>query len=90
MAFSATKLYEISGVGGVRTQGWDLNFASVTEGILRTGMNQVLTAVHTNEVTEADGKIQKNKSAASTTENGAVFCSSFTSNDTAQLVVTGR
>ncbi len=90
MAFTASKTSEIVGVGGVKIQTWDLTFGAVTEGIVSTGLNQVIACVHTNDTTEADGKLQRNKSAASTTANGSIFASSFTSNDVALLIVIGR
>ena len=90
MAFTATKTSEIVSIGSVKIQTWELSFGSVTEGIVSTGMNQVIACTHTNDTTEADGKLQKNKSAASTTANGSIFASSFTSNDVASLIVIGR
>ena len=89
MAFSSTKLTE-SPIAGFRLQVFDLNFASVTEGIVRTGMNQVLAAFYSPDTTDDHGVVQKNKSAASTTENGAVFISGVTSSDLGSLLVIGR
>lgn len=62
----------------------------MTEGIIRTGLGNVRIALHNNDTTETEGKVQKNKSAASTVEQGAVFISGLTSNDVGEMIVIGN
>ena len=88
MAFSATKVYE-SQIGGKRFQLWDLSHASVTTGTFKTGLKKIDFLAFNNETTEVDGRVLKNKSAASTAANGDVFTDGFTSNDLASLMVIG-
>ena len=89
MAFSSTKSQEQL-LGGVKVQVYELDFDSVTEGKVVTGLDTVYYASANNEVTETDGRTLRNKSDASTAEAGSVFVDGFTSNDTATLVVIGR
>ena len=89
MAFSSEKVAE-GQISGLKVQLWTWNAASVNEGIIRTGLSNVRIALHNNDTTEADGKIQKNKSAASTVEQGAIFLSSVTSNDVGEMLVIGN
>ena len=88
MAFVQEKIGE-GHIGGLKLTLFKCTFTSVTEGILKAGMFNVLGAFHTNDTTEADGKLQVNKSAASTASQGDVFCSGFTSNDVAYVGVIG-
>lgn len=89
MAFSHS-LVDRQMVGGLVMEIHDLNFASVTEGIIRTGLSDVLSAVFNNEVTEDQGLVKRNTSTGSDTANGAVFINGVTSSDTGRLVVHGR
>lgn len=88
MAFSATKVYE-GNIGGKKYQVYDLNFASVTEGLTSTGFNRVDFASFNNDVTETDGLLKTNFSDASTASNGDVFINGVTSDDTGKLFVIG-
>lgn len=89
MAFSSEKLREES-VGALKLQIYNVNFASVTEGQIKTGLNNVVAAMFQNEVTEGQGIVQRNKnSAGSATEFGGVRVSGVTSSDTGCLMVWG-
>lgn len=88
MAFSATKT-EQQLLGAVKMQVWSLDFDSVTEGEVKTGLSQVRYANFMNEVTEGDGRTLVNKSDASTTSAGSVFVDGATSDDTGYLLVIG-
>lgn len=88
MAFSAEKVSNHV-AGNLLVAFYDLNFASVTEGVVKTGFSHVRHAAFENEVSEGQGKVQINKSAASTANAGSVFISSVTSNDTGKLMVWG-
>ena len=89
MAFSYEKIAE--GPNGDCVEiVYACNFASVTEGKVETGYDNVLSAVFNNETTEGDGKVERNASAASTLSYGDVFVSGVTSNDLCTLVVKAR
>lgn len=89
MAFSSTKLRE-ENLGSIKLQVYDLNFASVTLGHVKTGFNNVVGAWINNEVTEDQGLVQTNKaSGGATTEFGGIYISAVTSSDTAKLFVLG-
>lgn len=89
MAFSAT-LVSSTPVGNKIEQVYSVNFASVTEGQVKTGLNNVEFAVFVNEVSDDQGIVQRNKnSAGNATEFGGVRISSVTSSDTGTLLVKG-
>ncbi len=89
MAFSSSKLRE-ENVGTLKLQVYDVNFASVTEGHVKSGFNNVVGAWFNNEVSEAQGLVVPNKdSAGSATEFGGVRVSGVTSSDTGKLFVLG-
>lgn len=89
MAFSKTKVTEQL-LGGLKAQIYSVNFASVTEGHIKTGLKNVVAAIFVNEVSDDQGIIQRNKnSAGSADEFGGVRISSVTSNDTGTLIVIG-
>lgn len=90
MAFSKTKEQEQL-LGAIKVQVYSLNFASVTEGHIKTGLDKVYAAVFNNAVTEDQGLIKINKDSAGTsTELGGIHISAVTSSDTGELVVIGR
>lgn len=67
------------------------SFAAVTSGHVKTGLRNILFAVHNNEVTEGDGKIVINKASdGSTAEAGGLYCSGFTASDVATILVYGN
>ena len=88
MAFSYSKVSNHV-AGNLKVAFFDVNFASVTEGKVQTGFAQVRHAAYENEVTEAQGKVQINKSDATTASPGDVFVSGVTSSDTGKLMVWG-
>lgn len=88
MAFSYSKVSNHV-AGNLKVEFFDLNFASVTEGVVKTGLSQVRHAAFENEVSEAQGKVQINKSDASTASAGDIFVSGVTSSDTGKLMVWG-
>jgi hypothetical protein len=88
MAFSASKVSNHV-AGNIKVIFYDLNFASVTEGKVSTGLNNVLHASFENETTEAQGRVFKNNSDASTTSAGDVFIDGVTASDLGSLVVFG-
>lgn len=89
MAFSSTKKTEQL-LGALKVQIYDVNFASVTSGHVKTGLNNVYAAVFVDEVTEEAGLVKTNKDSAGTsTEFGGVHISAVTSNDTGKLIVIG-
>jgi hypothetical protein len=89
MAFSSTRVGQ-GQIAGLKCELYDWNGDSVTEGIVRTGLGQVLMCILNNDTTEDQGLVKRNKSAASTVENGAVFISGFTSGDVGQILVIGN
>jgi hypothetical protein len=90
MAFSKTKEQDQL-LGGLHVLVFNLNFASVTSGQFKTGLNKVIFAAFNNDVTEDQGLVKLNKDSAGTgTENGSIYISSVTSNDTGTLIVIGR
>lgn len=89
MAFSSTLVNQVP-VGNKVKQTWSVNFASVTEGHVKTGLNNVESAIFVNEVSDDQGIVERNKdSAGSATEFGGVRISSVTSSDTGTLIVEG-
>jgi hypothetical protein len=89
MAFSYEKIAEGPN-GDCMEIVYALNFASVTEGKVETGYDNVLSAVMNNEVSEGQGLVKRNHSDGSTTSYGDVFVAGVTANDTATLVVKAR
>ena len=88
MTFSASRTSR-SLIGTKIMEVWALNFASVTSGTFKTGLSQVESAVFNNEVSEAQGLVQKNTSTGSNSVAGSIYASGVTSSDTGTLVVTG-
>jgi hypothetical protein len=88
MAFSASKQGEQL-LGAWKTQVYNLNFASVTEGAFKTGLTKVLHAEFVNNTSEAQGLVKPNSTLASAAQAGSVFVSSVTSNDVGTLLVIG-
>ena len=89
MAISSTKVSEYV-AGGQKHQIWNVTFASVTEGGIRTGLNQVLHANITEKTTEGQGIVHKNFSDNGTTAKaGDVYVYGVTSNDVISLQVVG-
>lgn len=90
-AFSATKQREAP-LGGLKVLIYEADFASVTSGTIVTGLNKILFAEFTNEVSDDHGIINKNSATASTTEDdpGQVHISSVTSSDTGVVLIIGR
>ena len=90
-AFSATKVREAP-LGGLKVIIYEVDFASVTAGTTVTGLNKILFAEFTNEVTDDHGIVNKNSATASVTEDdpGQVHVSAVTSSDTGVLLVIGR
>jgi len=88
MALAATKKSEHN-LGGLKHQVWNIDLASVTDGTFDTGLSDIHSAVFNNETTEADGRLLKNKSAASTAASGHIFMDGFTSGDDVTVVVVG-
>jgi len=89
MAFSYEKIAEGSN-GDCMEVVYALDFASVTEGKVETGFNNVISAVLNNETTEAQGLVKRNYSDGSTESFGDIFVSGVTSNDKATLIVKAR
>jgi hypothetical protein len=89
MAFSNTIV--LTNVNGnLKEKYFDLDFASVTSGHIKSGFGTVVFAEHLNNTTENDGKLKINVASDGTTvEFGSVYFSSFTSNDTARVKITG-
>lgn len=90
MAFSSTlKKADIFGTTQVKI--FDVNFASVTTGAVKTGFSNVLFAVFNNSTTEAQGLVKPNRNAAdAAAEAGTVNISGVTSSDVGQLIVYGN
>lgn len=89
MAFSATKTRD-NVVGNIRVAYYNADFDTVTAGHISTGFSTILFAEFLNEVTENDGRLQLNiADDGSTAEAGGLYCSGFTSNDTAIIKVEG-
>lgn len=90
MAFSSTlKKSDICGTTQVKF--FDVNFASVTTGAVKSGFSNVLFAVFNNGTTEAQGLVKINRNAAdNAAEAGTVNISGVTSNDVGQLMVYGN
>lgn len=88
MAFSASKVSNHV-AGNLKVAFFNLDFASVTEGVIKTGFDQVRHASFENEVSEGQGKVQINKSDASTAAPGSIFVSGVTASDTGKLMVWG-
>jgi hypothetical protein len=89
MAFSSSKVGDNVN-GKYKELYFDADFASVTLGHIKTGLSTIIFAEHLNNTTENDGKLAINKASdGSTAEQGGLYCSGFTSNDTARIKVTG-
>jgi hypothetical protein len=90
MAFSST-LKKSDVFGTTQVKFYDLNFASVTTGAVKTGFSNILHADFVNGTTEAQGLVKINRNAAdNAAEAGTVNVSSVTSNDTGLLIVYGN
>jgi hypothetical protein len=90
MAFSSTKL-DTNLNGKYQEFYFDVNFASVTVGYIKTGLRNIIFADHLNNTTENDGKLVINKASdGSTAEQGGLYMTGFTSNDTARIRVIGN
>jgi hypothetical protein len=90
MAFSSThKKSDVFGTTQVKF--FDVNFASVTTGAVKSGFSNVLHAEFTNGTSEAQGLVKINRNAADdAAEAGTVNISGVTSDDVGQLVVFGN
>jgi hypothetical protein len=89
MAFSAT-LLDTNISGKYVEKYFDADFASVTLGHIPTGLSTIVFAQFLNHTTENDGKLAINKNSANdAVEAGGLYCSGFTSNDTARIKVVG-
>lgn len=80
MAFSAT-LKRQSLMGNLRVQIWDVNFAGVTTGTIKSGLSAVDHISFNNAVTEGQG--------LSTVSGSDVTIASVTSNDTGTVMIVG-
>jgi hypothetical protein len=89
MAFSSTAVD--SNISGKFIEKYfDVNFSSVTSGYVKTGLRNIVFADHLNNVTENDGRLKINfASDGSTVEQGGLYMTGFTSNDTARIRVVG-
>ena len=89
MAFSSTvKKNDV--VGTMNVKVFDVDFASVTTGAVKTGFNQILFSAFTNNVSEAQGLVKNNRNAAdNAAEVGTINISGVTANDAGQLIVFG-
>lgn len=90
MAFSSTqKKSDVFGTTQVKF--FDVNFASVTTGAVKTGFSNVLHADFVNGTSEAQGLVKINRNAAdSAAEAGTVNVSGVTASDVGQLIVYGN
>jgi hypothetical protein len=89
MAFSSTKVFETL-EGNLRVKYIDATFTAVTSGQIKTGFSHIVFASSLNNTTENDGKLAINIASDGTTaEPGGLYCSSFTSGDTARFRVVG-
>lgn len=90
MAFSSTvKKHDVQGT--MICKVIEATFAAVTSGHIKTGLANIVAAVHNNETTEGDGKIVINKASDGTTaEKGGLYCSGFTASDVATIIVYGN
>lgn len=88
--FSATKQKTLK-MGGAYAIIYEVDFASVTAGTIVTGLNRVIFAHFTNEVTDDHGITNKNSATASVTEDdpGQVHISAVTSSDTGSVLIIG-
>lgn len=90
MAFSST-VQKNDVQGTMVCKVYQASFASVTSGHIKTGLSNVVFAVHNNETTEGDGKLVINKASdGSTAEGGGIYFSGFTANDVATVIVYGN
>lgn len=80
MAFSAT-LKRQSLMGNLRVQIWDVDFAGVTTGTIKSGLSAVDHISFNNAVTEGQG--------LSTVSGSDVTIASVTSNDTGTVMIVG-
>lgn len=89
MAFSSTEIHNMP-LGNKKVKYYDVNFASVTEGVVKTGLQTVEYASFNNSTgTRAGQKTEKNV-GASGAERGSVKISAVTSDDVGELMVIGR
>ena len=91
MAFSSTS----SGIpdsmeGTMKVKYFDVTFAAVTAGYVKTGFSNIIFASHLNNVTENDGRLKINFATdGSTVEPGGLYLMGFTASDTARVRVVG-
>lgn len=90
MAFSSTlKKSDVFGTTPVKI--YDVDFASVTTGHVKTGFSTVHLAFFNNGTTEAQGLVKINRNAAdNAAEAGGINISGVTSSDVGQLIVYGN
>lgn len=90
MAFSSTlKKHDV--VGSMQVRIFDVNFASVTTGAVKTGFSNILFCDFCNNTTEAQGLVKPNRNAAdNAAEVGTINISGVTSSDVGQLIVYGN
>lgn len=90
MAFSST-LKKSDVHGSLQVQVYTADFNAVTTGHIKTGLSNIIFAVHNNEVTEGDGKVEINRDSGDTAaEPGGLLLSGFTLSDVATVIVYGN
>lgn len=90
MAFSSTQK-KADVFGTTQVKFYDVNFASVTTGAVKTGFSNVLHADFVNNTSEAQGLVKINRNAAdNAAEAGTVNVSGVTASDVGQLIVYGN
>jgi hypothetical protein len=78
-------------ISTMKFQVFDLTFTGVTGGLIETGLNQILSAIFSNRITEAAGIVYPNfGDAGVTAANGKVYVDSVNAADEGTLTVFGR
>jgi hypothetical protein len=89
MAFSATRTH-VNTNGTLNEYYFDCDFASVTGGLVDTGMANVVMAIFQPTVNDDHGIVYHNYSDAGVTaKQGAVYIDGVTSNEKGKLLVIG-